>query len=645
MQKLNNNLIVKNLMILFAVLGGVLSLLLAYQKWGILSSELTVTIALLIFGVSFFEFHLFKEKTYLTLYPVWVIGLGLLYNAGILLPVALGRGLALSLKHSPDIHPAYKWGKELIMYLAAFLALAYLTALAPNQPYMKLYATWIIIGLILTLAEYAGLALWQIIQTEFKINIQTILLSALSMLSGALLAPLLVITYQTKGAIYLITYMVTLHIIALSLLWALKAVNLINEKTFHMQLLDQMISSSSWDESLNETLKIIQNKLNAEYLTLVAVDERKGEWRQICGVGQGINVKDLLSAIEKMRWKELREAEEGGMAANLKKLLRLESEVTLSLLVLGKSLVGVLISFGNNLNKFMVEYLKGKLGSIMAIITQYTIMCANCEKLTTQVQDLKENLKQTKAQLIHSSKISTLGQIAAGVSHEINNPIGAILANAQFLEMNIQGDTEKECIENIVTAARRCRDITKKLLNYAREETLELSEVNINEVVENTISMLHYLFSNDKIHLKKELGSVPKVYGNFNELSQVLTNLLINAKDAILGRRLSVKDGLVQVRTRVAEDEYVVVEVKDNGIGMSEKVIGKVFHPFFTTKDVGKGTGMGLSICKGIIESHNGEITVNSKEGKGSTFTVKLPIAKCNGKGEQDGNSDFNSGR
>ena len=199
---------------------------------------------------------------------------------------------------------------------------------------------------------------------------------------------------------------------------------------------------------------------------------------------------------------------------------------------------------------------------------------------------------------------------------------------------------EKECLKNIITAARRCKDITRKLLNYSHAETVEFTEINLNEVVNNTVSMLQYSFSIDRVQLHKELFEIPLITGNFNEMSQVLTNLLINAKDAILGRKLSFKEGLIQVRTR-SSDGYVFLEVEDNGIGMSEHVVGKVFHPFFTTKDIGKGTGMGLSICKGIVENHHGEIIVTSKEGKGSIITVKLPAIRKGG--NNNGSEDSNS--
>ncbi|RLI93411.1 MAG: hypothetical protein DRO92_04425 [Candidatus Altiarchaeales archaeon] len=244
-----------------------------------------------------------------------------------------------------------------------------------------------------------------------------------------------------------------------------------------------------------------------------------------------------------------------------------------------------------------------------------------------KIEEAYRELKKTQNQLIQSEKMATIGTLAGGIAHEINNPLGSILINTQMLLNDIKDEEKRESLKLIEESARRCRDIVQNLLSYSRRHELEeFMPVNLNEVIDNSYNLIRHQLRMDNINVEIKYGNISNVDGNANELQQVFTNLILNARDAI---KKSGKSGTITIRT-FREDKFIVSEVTDNGSGIPEEYIKRIFDPFFTTKDIGEGTGLGLSIVYKIIEKHNGKIYVSSKLGEGTTFTIKLPKSKNN---------------
>ena len=227
--------------------------------------------------------------------------------------------------------------------------------------------------------------------------------------------------------------------------------------------------------------------------------------------------------------------------------------------------------------------------------------------------------------------MATVGTLAGGVAHEINNPLAAILINAQMLLSSGENrdSSDGESLRIIEEATKRCRIIVQKLMVYSRKpgEEIKIFKVNLSRVIRNVISFLSYQLQQENVEIinKVEEGGKANDYlvrGNQNELEQVITNMILNARDAIKQINNS-----GQIRVLLGrEGQCATIKIGDNGVGMPEELISKVFDPFFTTKDIGKGLGLGLAISQAIVERHKGLITVQSKFRKGSIFTIQLPI-------------------
>lgn len=232
-------------------------------------------------------------------------------------------------------------------------------------------------------------------------------------------------------------------------------------------------------------------------------------------------------------------------------------------------------------------------------------------------------LRETRAQLIAADKLAALGELTAGVAHEINNPATVIIGNLDLLveELGEQAGPVRREIDLIVEQVFRIKGIINSLLEYARRGEVDgsLSPVDVNEVVQDTQALVRHLQKGSNFEIRLLLHAVRPVGINPNELQQVLVNLVVNAVHALDG-----PGGVIEIETREWPGQGVAIQVRDNGIGMDEEELGKIFNPFYSHMRKGRGTGLGLSISHGLVKKYGGKITVTSRPGEGAVFTVWL---------------------
>lgn len=255
--------------------------------------------------------------------------------------------------------------------------------------------------------------------------------------------------------------------------------------------------------------------------------------------------------------------------------------------------------------------------------------------INKQKERIEKNLQEIRdlqTQLIQSGKLSGIGQLAAGVAHEINNPLANILGFTQLLlrDMPATQLEKREDFLKIERSAIRCKRIIESLLKFSHQTDFELSPTNINQVIEDTFQLIGHQLDISGIKVTTNLqNGFPKVLVDASQIQQVLVNITLNAIDAMP------KGGELKIETDLIRD-HISVKISDTGCGISPENIDKIFEPFFTTKDVGKGVGLGLSIAYGIISKHEGIIKVESKIGKGATFEILLPIKEGNNTTKND---------
>jgi two-component system NtrC family sensor kinase len=241
--------------------------------------------------------------------------------------------------------------------------------------------------------------------------------------------------------------------------------------------------------------------------------------------------------------------------------------------------------------------------------------------LEKKVAERADEMKKINAQLFRSEKLASLGKLAAGVAHEINNPLTGILTNSSLLLEDLEKDSPwREDVEVMVKETIRCREIVKRLLDFARQTRPQKRLASINALIENIILLVRNQASFRNILIEKELDAgLPDILVDPDQIQQVFVNIILNAAEAMT------KGGSLTLRSKRSPDgESNVITFADTGPGISEEVRERIFDPFYTTKE--HGTGLGLSISYGIIEQHGGTISVDSVIGKGSTFTISLPI-------------------
>ncbi len=243
--------------------------------------------------------------------------------------------------------------------------------------------------------------------------------------------------------------------------------------------------------------------------------------------------------------------------------------------------------------------------------------------LTAEQKQSEREKSRLEEQLRHADRLATIGQLSAGLAHELNEPLGNILGFAQ-LAAKTPGlpDRASEDITKITRAALHAREVIRKLMLFARQSPPQTQRLNLDDLVEDGLYFLEGRCAKNGIELVRRLNpDLPEVVADPSQMLQVLVNLVVNAIQAMPhGGRLAIATDLIHDR--------VVMTVSDTGVGMTEEVRRRVFIPFFTTKDVNEGTGLGLAVVHGIVSAHGGKIEVDSKVGVGSRFSVSLPLAR-----------------
>ncbi len=238
-----------------------------------------------------------------------------------------------------------------------------------------------------------------------------------------------------------------------------------------------------------------------------------------------------------------------------------------------------------------------------------------------RVVSLNKELKASQAQTMHAAKLAAIGELAASIVHEIKNPIQILVMH---MEMVQRGKPLPNWTDLLAQQIKRLSEISRRLMNFSRNasDDPKMEEVVVNKAIEETVAMVQHEYRNWKIDIECALHpDLPPIMANANALQQAFLNLLINARDAMpQGGKISI--------TTASSGYHVIVKFSDTGSGIAKEHLDKIFMPFFTTKGEGNGTGLGLSICRTIVSEHKGEINVESEVGKGTTFTIFLPMRR-----------------
>jgi len=236
----------------------------------------------------------------------------------------------------------------------------------------------------------------------------------------------------------------------------------------------------------------------------------------------------------------------------------------------------------------------------------------------------EEEKAQTQLKILHSAKLATIGSHLAGITHEINNPLCIITGYIEILKSNCKDVCQignPNVIDNLHKASQRMTQIVRGLNAHMRKDLDVIEKVDMNFCIKETILLIADIYKRKNITCEMHLLAQDfLINANMGKMQQVLMNLLCNAKDALKGRA----EGLIKITT-LNKDNHLLIEISDNGEGISKEVIQKIFEPFFTTKPLGQGTGLGLSLCQTIVNSFGGSISVESEEGLGTTFKILLP--------------------
>jgi PAS domain S-box-containing protein len=254
-------------------------------------------------------------------------------------------------------------------------------------------------------------------------------------------------------------------------------------------------------------------------------------------------------------------------------------------------------------------------------------------KDVTELRNAEQRRQEIEAQLFHSQKTEAIGTLAGGIAHDVNNMLVPIIAISMMMAKGLpEGSRERKNLETVLRAGNHIRDLVGRILTFSRKEAPTRQTIDLGELVRDSLEMLHASVPST-ITIEEEVAAVPALLGDPGQLHQVVTNLVTNAAQAIGDRMGTITVTVGQAGDRRFPDgpsspeDSVQLSVRDTGCGMSQATIARIFEPFFTTKPMGEGTGLGLSVVHGIVVQHGGRITVESHIGKGTCFSVYLPVA------------------
>ncbi len=255
-------------------------------------------------------------------------------------------------------------------------------------------------------------------------------------------------------------------------------------------------------------------------------------------------------------------------------------------------------------------------------LARHAALAIENAQLFEREQHTIEELQKTQKQLLQSEKLATIGQMAAGIAHELNTPLTYIMGNLELLDMQELNPAQREMLASIARGAERIRALAHRLLAFSRPSREEMTPLVVNDVVERSLELCQYQMAGNSVLLVKQLAAgLPRVLGVSNQLELALINLVVNALHA-----MSDSGGTLGVKTALVDGE-VEISVSDEGVGVPEQVRDTLFEPFVTTKAEGKGTGLGLSTVLMIVERHNGRVDFRARDERGTTFRISLPPA------------------
>lgn len=389
-------------------------------------------------------------------------------------------------------------------------------------------------------------------------------------------------------------------------------------------------------QRLIETSRVMLYNLNADWCNLYLFDIEKkiatrwlsygtGIWLEDSGPALAVNAYPTLTIVTReQRIAVLRSSDSSlpKSEADLFKSVGAGSMLALPLVLKGRS-VGFVQLLDLDPNR---EFPSRELALAYTLASQAAAALENARLVLDLQQSLTE-LKAMQGRLIHTARLSALGELAAVVAHQVNNPLTTVMGDAEILVQDIDKDDPNHAsAEAILHAGRRAKEVVERILVMSRDER-EFKDLDLNATIEDTLQLVRPQTSRHRVKLiVRTANGIPPVYAIPGQLEDVWMNLLTNARDAVLQRNPT--QGVITITSALSEDgKMAVVTVSDNGSGIPAAHLESVFDPLFTTKPRGKGTGLGLYVCRQIVDDHKGKITINSVPNEGTMITVQIPIA------------------
>lgn len=273
----------------------------------------------------------------------------------------------------------------------------------------------------------------------------------------------------------------------------------------------------------------------------------------------------------------------------------------------------------------------GKNGKVIPVSLNAAIVYENDQEVATigffhdlrETLEMKKQLERTQIQLLQAEKMASLGKLAAGVAHQLNNPLGGITLFARLVmeEYRLE-EGAREDIQRILRDAERCKDTVKELLEFARQTQHEMRLLEVNQAISRTLFLLENQTLFQNIEIQRDFSDkLPQIRGDTQQLNHMFMNIILNAAQAMEGK------GKLSLSTRLSDaGDAVVIQISDTGPGIPEEILPRIFEPFFTTKEEGQGTGLGLSLVYGIVENHGGAIQAANNQPTGTHFKIELPL-------------------